>query len=153
MCTIIAYRNIFNTANVTAAAKAVYRSALFGITVPLPTTGEDYTKFRFLVAPECRDPFGIKYIGSENKTESGDSCVPWSERSTWTSSNYLHAPFDSFTDEDWARQENYCRQVNGINLWCFTASGWGMCDVPICQSEFFSIRRLISFFLWSPIYH
>ena len=32
---------IFNTATVSAAAKAVYRATVFGFTVPLPTPGLD----------------------------------------------------------------------------------------------------------------
>ena len=76
-------------------------------------------------------------MGTEYKTATGVSCVPWSAR--LNTINNLHvppiSPFDSFSNGDWADQKNYCRAVNGNKPWCYTESGWGLCDIATCGKE------------------
>ena len=99
--------------------------------------------------PECRTANGPKYMGSQfSKTRSGVSCVPWSEKiSSMDNFNVpLVAPFDSFSNDDWAKQKNYCRAIDGNTPWCYTASGdgWGWCKVPTCTSSKYSAFKLIN---------
>ena len=88
-------------------------------------------------------------MGSQfSKTKNGVSCVPWSDKisSINNLNTKLVAPFDSFSNDDWAKQKNYCRAINGNTPWCYTTSGdgWGWCKVPTCTSSKYSALKQIN---------
>ncbi|XP_048765325.2 uncharacterized protein LOC125673095 isoform X2 [Ostrea edulis] len=86
----------------------------------------------FYIAPgksrmtDCRLP-GVLYRGYRNMTESGRSCQKWQ-----TQTPHAHN-YDVFR----LAQENYCRNFDREEPWCFTIDPnvrWERCGVIICDT-------------------
>src|SRR6218665_2718677 len=73
---------------------------------------------------------GVDYAGTQNRTISGSSCIPWLNTAFKNSTAF---PEGNATDAS-----NYCRNpspyvfVDGV--WCFTTNSglWEFCSVPLC---------------------
>ena len=73
---------------------------------------------------DCRMP-GMLYRGYKNTTESGRPCQSWQSQ-TPHGHNY-----DVFK----LAQENYCRNFDREEPWCFTNDSsvrWELCGVAVC---------------------
>ncbi|XP_056016395.1 uncharacterized protein LOC125676574 isoform X2 [Ostrea edulis] len=75
---------------------------------------------------DCRLP-GVLYRGYRNITESGRSCQTWQ-----TQTPHAHN-YDIFRPA----QENYCRNFDREEPWCFTNDSnvrWELCGVEVCDT-------------------
>ncbi|XP_056016399.1 uncharacterized protein LOC125673359 [Ostrea edulis] len=75
---------------------------------------------------DCRLP-GVLYRGYRNITESGRSCQKWQ-----TQTPHAHN-YDVFR----LAQENYCRNFDREEPWCFTNDPnvrWELCGVKVCDT-------------------
>ncbi|XP_062580541.1 uncharacterized protein LOC134242470 [Saccostrea cucullata] len=89
---------------------------------------------------DCRLP-GIIYRGRRNITESGIVCQKWD----------IQSPHKHTYDIIRLAQENYCRNFDREEPWCFTSNSsvrWELCGVEVCRSpclnQTFFTEQLIS---------
>ncbi|XP_062591443.1 plasminogen-like [Saccostrea cucullata] len=75
-------------------------------------------------APDCRLP-GVLYRGTKNVTITGRVCQKW------VNQNPHEHNYDVFS----LAQENYCRNFDREEPWCYTSDPdvrWELCDVKVC---------------------
>ncbi|XP_061195831.1 uncharacterized protein LOC133204069 isoform X2 [Saccostrea echinata] len=78
------------------------------------------------IATDCRLP-GVLYQGTKNITETGRPCQRWDAQTP-----HEHG-YDVFS----IAQENYCRNFDREEPWCFTNDSnvrWELCGVEICET-------------------
>ena len=82
-------------------------------------------------------------MGTENKTTTGRTCIPWTDKYDIFDNlaKPLVYPFITYSKADWAKERNYCRQINGGNdAWCYTGDPeWpsDYCEIPKCNPSMF----------------
>ncbi|XP_061177360.1 uncharacterized protein LOC133186096 [Saccostrea echinata] len=77
-------------------------------------------------SPDCRLP-GVLYRGTKNITLTGRVCQRWAEQS----------PHEHNYDVISLAQENYCRNFDREEPWCFTTDPdvrWELCGVDVCAT-------------------
>ncbi|XP_062587975.1 putative apolipoprotein(a)-like protein 2 isoform X2 [Saccostrea cucullata] len=78
------------------------------------------------ISDDCRLP-GVLYQGTKNVTETGRPCQRWD-----TQIPHEHA-YDTFR----LAKENYCRNFDREEPWCFTNDTdvrWELCGVEVCET-------------------
>ncbi|XP_062581282.1 hepatocyte growth factor-like protein [Saccostrea cucullata] len=76
------------------------------------------------ISDDCRLP-GVLYQGTKNVTETGRPCQRWDKQSP-----HEHG-YDVFS----LAKENYCRNFDREEPWCFTNNPdvrWELCGVEVC---------------------
>ncbi|XP_061195832.1 uncharacterized protein LOC133204070 [Saccostrea echinata] len=76
------------------------------------------------MSTDCRLP-GVLYQGTKNVTETGRPCQRWDAQSPHEHDYYVFS----------IAQENYCRNFDREEPWCFTNDSdvrWELCGVKIC---------------------
>ncbi|XP_062577313.1 uncharacterized protein LOC134239165 [Saccostrea cucullata] len=82
---------------------------------------------------ECRIP-GQLYTGTQNQTKKGYTCQPWSKQT----------PHRHNYEVLGRNQENYCRNFDREEPWCFTTHSevvWDYCDVPVCENACYEMKK------------
>ncbi|XP_062573237.1 putative apolipoprotein(a)-like protein 2 [Saccostrea cucullata] len=76
------------------------------------------------ISPDCRLP-GVLYQGTKNVTETGRACQRWD----------VQTPHEHGYDVFSLSKENYCRNFDREEPWCFTNDTdvrWELCGVEVC---------------------
>ncbi|XP_061195828.1 uncharacterized protein LOC133204068 [Saccostrea echinata] len=83
------------------------------------------------ISTDCRLP-GVLYQGTKNVTETGRTCQRWDAQ------NPHEHGYDVFS----IAQENYCRNFDREEPWCFTNDSgvrWELCGVDICVTPYLNM--------------